>query len=183
MSRGDYKFISVGIDWGNRHWCAVHGVRTNGQVDLIRLFSVGKSSIVDPKAIGVDLQSIIAELAPYSPDIIVADIGDSGEKLAQLIAYYGKQKVFGCKYPSTPKSTGNLIPSWSEQNSIVSADKLMQNKRYIAKMKGGEIGFWWEVDEELKRFIEHWGNIVIRDEEDQKTGEFYQIIKRRGDDH
>ena len=31
----DYRFISVGIDWGNTHWISVHGMRTNGQVDLI----------------------------------------------------------------------------------------------------------------------------------------------------
>ena len=122
-------------------------------------------------------------MAPYDPDIIVADIGDSGNNIARLMEFYGKHKVFGCKYPSTPKSSGNLIPAWNENGNIVSVDKLMQNKRYISKMKNGEIGFYKKPDTDLLLFIEHWGNVVIRDEEDTTTGEFYQVITRKGDDH
>lgn len=182
--RGDYKFISVGIDWGNRHWVSIHGVRTNGQVDLIKLFSVGKANPLNPDAIDTDIQSIRLQLAPYEPDIIVADVGDSGDKVAKLIQIYGKDRVFGCVYPSTPKSTGNLVPSWNVQGNKVSADKLMQNKRYISNMKDGVIGFYNKMDSELMLYIEHWGNVVIRDEEDEKspTG-FRQTIGRKGDDH
>lgn len=182
--RGDYKFISVGIDWGNRHWVSIHGVRTNGQVDLIKLFSVGKANPLNPDAIDTDIQSIRLQLAPYEPDIIVADVGDSGDKVAKLIQIYGKDRVFGCVYPSTPKSTGNLVPSWNVQGNKVSADKLMQNKRYISNMKDGVIGFYHKMDSELMLYIEHWGNVVIRDEEDEKspTG-FRQTIGRKGDDH
>lgn len=182
--RGDYKFISVGIDWGNRHWVSIHGVKTNGTVDLIKLFSVGKSNPLDPNAIDVDIQSIKLQLAPYNPDIIVADVGDSGDKVAKLMQIYGKERVFGCVYPSTPKSTGNLVPTWSPQANKVSADKLMQNKRYINKMKEGEIGYYSKPDTELNLYKEHWKNVVIRDIEDEKTSTgFRQIIGRKGDDH
>lgn len=183
-NRKDYAFISVGIDWGNRHWVSIHGVRSNGKVDLIKLFSVGKSNPLNPDAIDVDMQSIKLQLAPYEPDIIVADVGDSGDKVAKLIQMYGKERVYGCVYPSTPKSTGNVVPTWSEQGNKVTADKLMQNKRYITQMKEGEIGFYKRTDKELALYIEHWGNVVIRDEEDEKspTG-FRQTIGRKGDDH
>lgn len=153
-------------------------------MDLIKLFSVGKANPLNPDAIDTDIQSIRLQLAPYEPDIIVADVGDSGDKVAKLIQIYGKDRVFGCVYPSTPKSTGNLVPSWNVQGNKVSADKLMQNKRYISNMKDGVIGFYNKMDSELMLYIEHWGNVVIRDEEDEKspTG-FRQTIGRKGDDH
>lgn len=182
--RGDYKFISVGVDWGNRHWCSVHGVRANGQVDLINLFSVGKSAATDATAIGADLEAIKVKLAPYNPDIIVADVGDSGDKVAKLIEYYGAHKVFGCQYNSSPRSTGQLIPVWSEHTNLVKVDKLMQNKRYIAMLKEGQIHHYRNRDEQnLQLYLAHWKNVVIRDEEDERTGGFYQTITRKGDDH
>lgn len=183
-SRGDYAFISVGIDWGVRHWISIHGVRTNGQVDLIKLFSVGKANPLNPNDIDVDIQAIRLKLAPFEPDIIVADIGDSGDKVAKLIQIYGKDRVFGCVYPPTPKSSGNVIPTWNVQGNKVSADKLMQNKRYISHMKNGEIGYYRRNDPELLRYVEHWKNVVIRDIEDETspTG-FRQIIGRKSDDH
>ena len=151
---------------------------------MIKLFSVGKSNPLDPDAIDVDIQAIRLKLAPYDPDIIVADIGDSGDKIAKLIQIYGKERVYGCVYPSTPKSSGNVIPVWSEQGNKVTVDKLMQNKRYIANMKNGEIGFYKENDQNLNLYIEHWKNVVIRDEEDEKSATgFRQVIGRKGDDH
>ena len=148
------------------------------------MFSVGKSATTDSMNIGADLEQIKMELAPYEPNIIVADIGDSGDKVAKLIAYYGDDKVFGCKYNSSPKSTGQLAPSWSENTNIVTVDKLMQNKRYIAMIKEGDIHHPKNRDiPELQLYIAHWRNVAIRDEEDEKTGEFYQVISRKGDDH
>lgn len=159
-------------------------MKSNGQIDLIRLFSVGKSASTDAMNIGADLEQIKLALTPYAPDIIVADIGDSGDKVAKLISYYGADKVFGCKYNSSPKSTGQLTPTWSENTNIVSVDKLMQNKRYIGMVKEGDIHFPKNRElADLVLYIMHWRNVAIRDEEDEKTGGFYQVISRKGDDH
>lgn len=182
MSRGDYVAISVGIDWGNRHWVTVYGLTANGKTDLIRLFSVAKVGTTDFNNIGADLDKIILELAPYNPDIIIADVGDSGEKVARLLEYYGEGKVFGCVYNSSPRSTGQLVPTWSETTHQVKVDKLMQNKRFITAMKDGQFGFYKFIDPDLRLFMTHWKNVVIRDEEGD-DGEFYQTIGRRGDDH
>lgn len=182
FNRGDYRFISVGIDWGNRHWVSIHGMKSNGQIDLIRLFSVGKIGATDHNNVGADLEKIKLELAPYAPDIIVADIGDSGEKVSKLMNYYGADRVFGCNYKSSPRSTGQLVPVWSENSNQVTVDKLMQNKRYIEKLKDGDIGFYKFVDQDLQLYVNHWKNVVIRDEEDN-NGEFYQAITRKDDDH
>lgn len=184
MDRDGYRFISVGVDWGNFHWISVLGVTDDGKEHLLRLMSVEKPSTTDMANIGADLEQIKLLIAPYKPDIIVADIGDSGDRIARLMAYYGSHMVYGCKYKSSPRSTGQIVPSWSDNTNTVTVDKLMQNKRYIGKLKAGEILHYRNQKEQnLNLYIEHWKNVIIRDEEDLDTGDVYEIIMRRGDDH
>ncbi|WCS69427.1 hypothetical protein Goe24_00470 [Bacillus phage vB_BsuM-Goe24] len=180
MDRGTYRFISVGIDWGNHHWVTVRGFRDNGMIDLIRIFSVERSRSVTN--IEEDIQNIINQLVPYNPDIICADTGDSGNYVEKLMAYFGPGKVYGVKVNPTPRSTGQVQPVWSDNRSLVTVDKLTQNKRHIADMKMGRLGFY-RPDKDLELYLDHWKKVVIRDEEDEKTGEIYQIITNKGDDH
>lgn len=183
-NRENYSFVSVGIDWGNVHSVVIHGVRPNGRIDMIKNFQVTKANPLNPDAIDTDIQALRLQLAPYDPDIIVADIGDSGDKVAKLIQIYGKDKVFGCKYPSSPKSTGNVVPTWSTTGNLVKADKLMQNKRYITKLKDGEIKFPHVMTDTIRMFADHWSNVIIRDEEDENSPDgFIQKISRKSDDH
>lgn len=181
LNRGRYRFISVGIDWGNTHWVVVKGFRESGHIDIIRLLPVERSRGV--ANIEADLEEIINQITPYNPDIIVADIGDSGNYVDKLIAHFGVGKVYGVKVNSSPRSTGQVHPSWNENNSIVTIDKLTQNKRHISNMKQDRIGFYRRRDQNLNLYIEHWKNVVIRDEEDDATGDTYQIITNKGDDH
>lgn len=180
MNRGNYRFISAGIDWGNRHWITLRGFRDNGRIDLIRIFSVERARGV--ANIEADLENIINQLIPYSPDIICADIGDSGNYVDKLIQYFGAGKVYGVKVNPNPRSTGQIQPKWADTQSMVTIDKLTQNKKHISDMKMGRLGFY-APDKELNQYIIHWRNVVIRDEEDEKTGEVYQIITNKGDDH
>jgi len=181
MDRGDYRFISVGIDWGNRHWVTVRGFRDNGMIDIIRVFSVERARGV--ANIEADLESIINQLIPYSPDIICADIGDSGNYVDKLIQFFGVGRVYGVKVNPNPRSNGQIQPSWSEGQSKVTVDKLTQNKKHISDMKMKRLGFYNAIDQDLELYLQHWINVIIRDEEDEKTGEVYQIITDRGDDH
>lgn len=184
QDREDYKFVATGIDWGNRHWLTTIGMRNNGQIDLIGLENVAKTGATDSMNIGADLEQVKMYLAKVKPDIIIADIGDSGDKVAKLIEYYGNNKVFGCEYNSSPKSTGQLIPTWNEESHKVKVDKLMQNKRYISWLKEGVVTHPnMPNDRQLQAYLNHWKNVTIRDVEDERTGEFRQVIGRRGDDH
>lgn len=180
-NRGRYSHISVGIDWGNTHWITVHGMLPNGQIDLIRLFSVKKMS--RPDLVEADLEKIIWEISKYDPDIIIADNGDSGNNVLKLINHFGKDRVFGCTYKSSPRSSGQLRPKFNENDNIVTVDKLMQNKRYIQALKTKDIRMYQEVDADLKLYLKHWQNVLIMDEEDEKSGDIYQVIKRKGADH
>lgn len=181
MDRGDYRFISVGIDWGNRHWVTIRGFKDDGRIDLIRMFSVERARGV--ANIEADLEQIILELIPYQPDIICADIGDSGNYVDKLIQHFGAGVAYGVKVNPNPRSTGQIVPIWSEQRSMVTLDKLTQNKKHISDMKMGRLGFYNTMDRELALYLEHWKNVVIRDEEDEKTKAIYQIIMDKGDDH
>lgn len=91
--------------------------------------------------------------------------------------------MYGVKVNSNPRSTGQIQPTWSENKSMVTIDKLTQNKRHISDMKMGRLGFYRNQDQYLDLYIQHWKNVVIRDEEDDSTGEVYQIITNKGDDH
>src|SRR5699024_3103336 len=149
--------------------------------DLIRLFSVKKMS--RPDMVEADLEKIIWEISKYDPDIIIADNGDSGNNVLKLINHFGEDKVFGCTYKSSPKSTGQLRPEFNENKNTVTVDKLMQNKLYIQGLKTKNIRMYQEVDDDLRTFLKHWQNVLIMDEEDEKTEEMRQVIKRKGDDH
>lgn len=180
-SRGNYRFISVGIDWGNHHWITIRGMRDNGRIDLIRAFNVERARGV--ANIEADLEAVINQLVPYSPDIICADIGDSGNYVYKLQEFFGMGKVYGVKVNPNPRSNGQIQPLWAETKGQVTVDKLTQNKRHISDMKMGRLGFYNQKDRDLQLYAQHWKNVVIRDEEDELTGDIYQIITNRGDDH
>lgn len=184
LNRDDYRFISIGIDWGKNHWLTVYGVTNSGEEHILNFTSVEKPGTTDLANMGADIEQIKLFISKYNPDIIVADVGDSGDKVTQLMEYFGEDRVYGCRYKSSPRSTGQIIPQWSEQTNIVTVDKLMQNKRYISKLKGGEIKHYRNANERnLNLYLEHWRNVVIRDEEDTRNGGTYETIIRRGDDH
>lgn len=180
-ARKNYRFISVGIDWGNHHWVTIRGMRDNGMMDMIRIFNVERARGV--ANIEADLERIITELIPYNPDIICADIGDSGNYVYKLQEHFGMGKVYGVKVNSNPRSNGQIQPQWAETKGMVTVDKLTQNKRHISDMKMHRLGFYNQKDKDLQLYAFHWRNVVIRDEEDEVTGEIYQIITNRGDDH
>lgn len=181
FDRGDYKFISVGIDWGSTHWCTIHGMTEDGKVDLIRLFNVKRNK--NPNLVESDIEKIRVEIAKYNPDIIIADTGDSGNNVMRLIQYFGEDIVYGCTFKSSPKSSGQFKPVFNENSNNVTVDKLMQVKMYIQDLKTSRIRIYQENDNDKSTLLKHWQNVVIRDEEDSRTEEMYQVIKRKGDDH
>lgn len=179
-NREGYEFVSAGIDWGNTSWCVIQGMLPNGRIDILNMFAIERPSSTDATAIGRDMEELKLLLEPYQPDIIVADIGDSGDKIAQLINYYGEDMVYGCRYNSSPRSTGKINATWSDNNNTVTVDKLTQNKRFISMLKEGRIFTYNNPEDRMnKLLVYHWQNVVIREEEDEKTGEFYQIITTR----
>lgn len=180
FDRGDYSLITVGIDWGVNHNVVVTGYAPSGAIDIIRMFSVPESNSLSD--INADVKRIIQELRLYEPDLILADLGYQGTRVNQLINAFGKDKVYGVKVnPSLSK--GEVKPSWSDLTNTVTIDKLTNNIAMVNMIKSGDIGIWSEDDDMQKLFTEHLQNIIIRDEEDERTGDLKKIITRKGGDH
>ena len=185
--RADYQLISAGIDWGVKHTVVIMGMHNDGSYDVINQFQIDSVAATATVGVGSDIEALRVNLMPYNPDVIVADVGDSGERISRLIEIFGKDKVFGCKYSSDPTSglysaSGRVAPTWNENANLVTVDKLVEHKRFIDMMKRGQFGFWRKPDENLQQYIDHWGNVVIRDEE-QLNGDMRQVITRKAGDH
>lgn len=179
--RADYKYIVVGIDWGVKHTVVVAGLNSQLHMDIINDFQVEGDKATTGVA-GSDIRRLRMLLMAYQPDVIVADIGDSGNKIHDLMNIYGKDKVFGCKYTSSPTSglfsaTNQIDPVWNTSSNIVTVDKLSQHKRAIGLIKERKINIWAEQDEDWKRFLRHWKNVSIRNEE-QPNGDTRQVIEK-----
>jgi len=180
-TRGDYRLVSAGIDWGqNYHHLVVLGMTTGGRVDVLDLKRFNRSQGVEH--IEEDLRNIILELEKYRPNIIVPDLGFSGNYVTLLQQHFGKQVVYGCVVKSA-KSNGDPVAHFNETSSQVTIDKLTQNVMMMSDMKRGDIHFYKNVDQDLKLFINHWMNVVIRTDEDETTHQPIKTIMRKGDDH
>lgn len=175
-----YDITIAAIDWGVRHSCIIIGVTTTGQIDILRMLSIPESSSYED--INADVKKIVQELRLYNPTMVLADIGYQGTRINQLINALGRDKVFGVQVKPT-LSNGEVRPVWNENNNTVSVDKLTNNIAMINMIKSHDVGIYSEDDEMQELFIEHLQNIVIRDEEDENTGDLKKIITRKGGDH
>ena len=176
--RGNYVRITVGIDWGVNHSVLVMGQRSTGEVDIINTFSI-KETAGFTDDIDRDVREMAERIRLYDPDLILADIGYNGNRIAQLNQHF-RGIVYGVQV-NPAKSNGQVDAKWSDNDRRVNIDKLTQNRIMLEKIKTGRIGFWKAQDDELNRFVDHWKNVVIRDEEDD-DGNITKIITRKGDD-
>lgn len=184
--RENYKFVSVGIDWGEHyHSIVTMGMRPTGQIDLMDLTQVPRS--VGVEHIEEDLNLVVRKLNQYQPDIICADRGFSGNYVDKLIAYYGIDRVFGVIVRSA-KSNGDFNAHFSSDNTVT-IDKLTQNLITLGNIKRGDIRFWRgsQTDRSVQTLANHWGNVVIRtdEKEDEATHtiQYSKVILRKGADH
>ena len=185
--RNNYKFVSAGIDWGTHaDNLVILGLTPSGRIDVMDIKEIKQVSGIEH--IEEDLNAIIRELNKYQPDIILPDIGYSanGNYIDKLRKYYGLSKVYGVKVRSA-QSNGDPAAYFNDNAGIVTIDKLTQNVIMMGNMRRGDIHFWNDVDIDLKRYISHWSNVIIRtdEDEDSETHEVKLVkrILRKGPDH
>lgn len=162
------------------HSILVTGYSPSGSIDIIRMFSIPETNNLND--INADVKKIIQELRLYNPDMIIADLGYQGTRVNQLINAFGKDIVFGAKVNPT-LSSGEVKPVWNDNANVVTLDKLTNNIAMVNMIKSGDIGIWSEDDDMQQLFTEHLMNIIIRDEEDDRTGDLHKVIGRKGGDH
>jgi hypothetical protein len=182
----DYSLCTMGIDWGNqKHSIVVMGLKSNGAMDVLNLTQVANNGATDSSQVDRDIQAIRLLFNQYNPDMVVADVGDAGNKIIDLMDVYGRNRVFGCRYSTSPTSglitaSQQIEPSFNENKRIVVVDKLVQNKRLVSLIKQGKVGF--PTGKEVDKLIKHFDNVIIQDVED-KSGEYRESISRKGADH
>ena len=66
------------------------GITHDGEKHILNFKSVERPSTTDMMNMGADMEQIKMFISRYSPDIVVADVGDSGDKVSQLMNYFGK---------------------------------------------------------------------------------------------
>lgn len=174
-TRSGYAKIIVGIDWGTTNWCAMIGITAEGKIDMLNTWAFKDN----PAAPLEPVRMIAAAIAPFDPDLIIADFGFGADRNSLLMQIF-KGRVWACKY-QTFKGGSQPINKWNESSRIVTVDKTLTVQRMLHSVKERGIGFW-RMDEQLALFTKHIKNVRIMDEEDD-DGNFYQLATRVGDDH
>lgn len=172
-----YVGIVAGIDWGDVSYMAILGLKSNGALDLLNLYSVQDDSKTPLKSVSY----FCAILRAYQPNLVVADAGYGADRNT-----YGYTQFpvswFSCRWVTHKDATSSIrfINQWNESSHEVVVDKTVVIQRTLHTFKGRLIGlFPWS--EKLATLALHLKNTVIMDEE--SDGLVYQRATRTGPDH
>lgn len=172
-----YIAVSAGIDWGDTSYMTILGIKANGAVDLLNIYTANGSS---NKPL-MDVAQFCAILRTYQPNIIVCDEGFGNDKnqygLTQFPAAW-----YTCYWTTakSPTSSSRFMDNWNEKSHRVVVDKTVAIQRVLHSIKGHLIGlFPW--CEKIEMFSIHLKNTRIMEEED--NGYVYQRATRIGPDH
>lgn len=173
----EYSGIVAGIDWGDTSYMAVMGVKANGAMDLLNLYSV----VDDGKQPLKSVTYFCAILRAYQPNFVVADAGYGADRNTYGYTQF-PSSWFSCYWTTTKSADSNVrfMNQWNEHSRTVTVDKTVSIQRVLHAFKGRLIGlFPW--DEKLAMLSLHLKNTVIMDEE--SDGLVYQRATRTGADH
>lgn len=178
MSRNqNYVGIAAGIDWGEVSYMVVLGLKANGAVDFLNLFTVQDSDTQPLKSASF----FAAVLRAYQPNIIVCDAGYGQDRNAYLYTQF-PAALYSCYWTTTkdPSSKVRFKDQYNEGAHEITVDKTVAIQRVLHSVKGQLIGmFPW--GEKLAMFALHCKNTRIMDEESE--GIVYQKATRVGPDH
>ena len=169
-----YSKIVVGIDWGNLNWCVVYGISESGVPSLLNLKMAEDNS--EPLGSAKEIEKFIA---PFKPDIIVADWGYGKDR----VTYLSKQfpgRVYGCTYLRDARS---LAPRFSETTNTVNVDRTGWLKGLASQFRDKKVRV--PVPDQLPLldiYAKQMTTSVLMHEEDD-DGEIKERVDNIGDDH
>ena len=173
----NYVGIIAGIDWGAISYMVVLGLKANGAVDLLNIYTVQDSDTQPLKSASF----FAAILRAYQPNIIVCDAGYGQDRNAYLYTQF-PSSLYSCYWTTTkdPMSRVRFKDQYNENAHEITVDKTVAIQRVLHSVKGHLIGmFPW--GEKLQMFTEHCKNTRIMDEE--SDGIVYSKATRVGPDH
>lgn len=178
MSRNNnYVGVVAGIDWGEPSYMVIIGLKANGAIDLMGLYSAQN----DSKKPLQDVSTFCAILRAYNPNLICCDAGYGSDKNA-----YGYTQFPASWYSvywttnKGPQSRTRFMDNWNENSKEVSVDKTVRIQRVLHTFKNHLLGLppW---DEKIETLCNHLKNTRIMDMEDD--GVIYKKATRVGADH
>lgn len=178
MSRNNnYTAIVAGIDWGEVSYMVIVGVKANGAVDLLNIYTVED----DPKIPLKSVSFFCAILRAYQPNIVVADAGYGADRNAYGYTQF-PASWYSCYWQTNkdPRAKTRFMDQWNEAAREVTVDKTVKIQRTLYSVKNHLIGlFPW--CEKIQMFCSHLKNTRIMDMEED--GIVYQMATRVGPDH
>lgn len=172
-----YVGIVAGIDWGDISYMAVLGLKANGALDLLNLYTVQDDSKTPLRSVTY----FCAILRAYQPNLVVADAGYGADRNT-----YGYTQFplswYACRWTTSTdaQSRVRFMDQWNDSSHEVTVDKTVSIQRVLHTFKGRLIGlFPWS--EKIAMLALHLKNTVIMDEE--SDGLVYQKATRVGPDH
>lgn len=178
MSRtNQYVAVSAGIDWGDVSYMCVLGIKSNGAVDLLNMYSIQDDSHQPLKSVSF----FCAVLRAYQPNIVVADAGYGADRNSYGYTQF-PSSWYSC-YWTTSKDAHAKIrfkDQYNETAHEILVDKTVKIQRTLHSLKSRLIGlFPW--GEKLQTLTLHAKNTRVMDEE--SDGMIYQRATRVGPDH
>ena len=172
-----YSAVSAGIDWGEISYMVILGIKANGAVDLLNIYTVEDDAKQPLKSVAF----FCAVLRAYQPNIIVADAGYGADRNAYGYTQF-PASWYSCYWQTNkdPRAKTRFIDQWNESSREVTVDKTLKIQRTLYSVKNHLIGlFPW--CEKINMFCIHLKNTRIMDMEE--NGVVYQMATRVGPDH
>lgn len=172
-----YAAIAAGIDWGDVSYMVVLGIKPNGMVDLLNLYSVQDDSTQPLKSVTY----FCSILRAYQPNIVVADAGYGADRNGYGFSQY-PAAWYSCYWTTSkdPQAKVRFKDQYNETAHEILVDKTVKIQRMLHVMKGKLIGlFPW--NEKIATLTLHLKNTRIMDEE--ADGYIFQRATRVGADH
>lgn len=178
----DWSDITVGIDWGHLNWCVVMARNVHNQRPYILNIGIYEDNHADELA---SVKAIESFIAPYSPDMIIADAGYGKDRNAYLLRRFsprGEGRFFACWYNPSTKASRTFQPVWSSpEQARLLVDRTMTIKVVCRAIKEREFGLPDLSLDKVQLMKRHFKNLApLRVEED---GEITEDISATGDDH
>jgi hypothetical protein len=178
----DWIDISVGIDWGHLNWVSVVARNVHNQ----RLYLIGLAVFEDNHADALaSVKDVENFIAPFQPDIIIADAGYGKDRNAYLLKRFspdGLGRFWACWYNPSTKASRTFQPVWSTPaQARLLVDRTMTIKLTCRAIKEREFGLPDLAQEYVGLLVKHFKNLApLRVEEE---GEIVEDISCTGDDH
>lgn len=173
----NYVGIVAGIDWGQISYMVVLGIKANGAVDMLNIYTVEDDPLKPLKSVSF----FCAVLRAYQPNLIIADAGYGADRNSYGYTQFSAS-WYACQWTTSkdPASRKRFIDQWNEKDRQVTVDKTLKIQRTLYSVKNHLIGlFPW--CEKIEMFCQHLKNTRIMDMEED--GVIYQMATRVGADH